>query len=167
MINPIENESVSPPTQANAPPTLKSADNPVLPWRPHLHTALRLFKSLSGMNFWGPFRASPWKLCAMPVIQNLFQKDFWTSEGLYACRWDLHSNSVGPWVHCLGRDLNSQVLKNRELGISRQMPIHGHYSLSYTTYFSWAARLVCHSAKNYAPVWVCGVPNDLWPSFGI
>ncbi len=33
------------------------------------------------------------------------------------CRWDLHSNSVGPWVHCLGRDLNSQVLKHRELGI--------------------------------------------------
>ncbi len=36
------------------------------------------------------------------------------------CRWDLHSNSVGPWVHCLGRDLlNSQVLKHRELGICK------------------------------------------------
>ncbi len=25
-------------------------------------------------------------------------------------------SSVGPRVHCLGRDLNSQVLKHRELG---------------------------------------------------
>ena len=31
----------------------------------------------------------------------------------------IHGISVGPKVHCLGRDLNSQVFKHRELGIPK------------------------------------------------
>ncbi len=65
----------------------------LLLWRSHLHTALRLLKNTQSRQ---------------------------AAHSRHAeCDIDPYSNSVGPWVHCLGRDLNSQVLKHRELEIPK------------------------------------------------
>ncbi len=74
------------------------------------------------------------------------------------CRWDLHSNSVGPWIHCLGRDLNSQVLKHKELGIFTHpcCNMDSERSLSKATgRESWPPRwswIICWDIRRRAPI---------------
>ncbi len=103
----------------------------LLLWRYHLHTAHGLFKNNYIMNF---------------KIKLILERFF--NKRRTVCRWDLHSNSVGPWVHCLGRDLNS---RESCLPYFRSFWKPWLYWSTWTTWIPWRTW----------PSWLARIP---WPT---
>ncbi len=124
----------------------------LLLWRSHLHTCLGTSEGLYVDQCWrAVFR------CSTDHIRSYNVKSHWKVQGRNfthekasnRLRWDLHSNSVGSKVHCLGRDLNSQVLKHRELGICKAKAQNG-----------WMLWLKICRAKR-GEIFICLLTQDL------